>query len=436
MDYPQFTKEMRKDYTILFPNMVPDHFKLLNRVFQFYGYHTAVPTIEGRPTIDEGLKYVHNDTCYPALICIGQMIYTIKNGPYDPHKVALMMPQTGGGCRASNYIFLLRKALEKADLGFVPVISLNFNGLESCPGFRPTLPMVRRAMASLAYGDLLMLLRNQTLPYEIHKGDSEALLDSWVDRLCELFSHGKGLSTAAMTKWFGKIAQEFAQIPCDRSQKKVKVGVVGEIYVKFAPFANNHLVDFLWSQDCEVMVPGLLEFILYCVQDNLEDYRLYGDGRVIQKVSIIARNYLMKIKDALGKAAKDNGFTPASSFLHLASLADGVIDRGCKMGEGWLLTAEMIELIELGYENIVAVQPFGCLPNHIVAKGMVRTVKERHPNANIVPIDYDPGATVVNQQNRIKLMLSIAKERLEGNFSDFARAAAQPAEAVCTASAK
>lgn len=406
----EFTKEMKKDYTILIPDMTTIHFKLLRNIFQSYGYHLEILYNQGRSVIDEGLKYVHNDTCYPALLCIGQMIDALKSGKYDIHRTALMITQTGGGCRASNYIHLLRKALEKAGFGFVPVISLNFAGMEKNSGFQITIPLIRRCMAAVAYGDLLMMLNNQVKPYEITKGESEKLVAYWTKVLTNRFQKKKGFSSKQMKETFAEITRSFAEILCDR-QPKIKVGIVGEIYVKYAALGNNNLEQFLYEQDCEVMLMGLLDFLLYCLQNNLEDYRLYGGSKLKYKVIQIALTYLSNIKDNINATLKAFGFCAPSSFQHLTTLADGVIERGCKMGEGWLLTAEMMELIELGYENIICVQPFGCLPNHIVGKGMIRTIKNQRPLSNIVPIDYDSGATKVNQENRIKLMLAVAKER-------------------------
>lgn len=411
MDRVEFTKEMKQDYTILIPDMLTVHWMLLIPVLESYGYKMEVLRNQSRAVIDEGLKYVHNDMCYPALLVIGQFLDALKSGKYDVNKTALMITQTGGGCRASNYLHLLRKALQKAGYGHIPVISLNFSGLEKNSGFRFTLPMIRRALAALAYGDLLMLLKNQTKPYELQKGDSDALLEHWTARLLRDFAQGKNLDGKQRTRVFGEIAASFAAIPRDKKER-IRVGVVGEIYVKYAPLGNNNLEEFLYRQGCETMVPGVLDFAFYCIQNSIEDHRLYGGKTLKTWAFQIAKAYISSVKDQMNEAVATYGFIAPSPYNHLTQLAEGVIDRGCKMGEGWLLTAEMMELVELGYKNIVCVQPFGCLPNHIIGKGMIRTVKAHCPTANIVPVDYDPGATRVNQENRIKLMLAVAKENM------------------------
>ena len=405
----EFTREMKKDYTIITPNMAPIHFELIKNVLVSYGYKVDLLRTTGREIVDEGLKYVHNDTCYPALLSIGQLMHALHSGKYDLHKVALIMTQTGGGCRASNYIHLLRKALKKDGLDYIPVISLNLSGLESNSGFKLTLPMLRRAIAALTYGDLLMLLKNQVKPYEVTPGQADGLVAAWTGKLTKLFEQGKAFSQREVREQFDLIAQDFAAVPIEKV-KKPKVGVVGEIYVKYSPLANNGLEDFLFSQGCETMVPGILAFMIFKVDNRLEDIALYGGNPAKKQFCTLLKWYFTKFESDLIEAVqKYPQFTPPASYSHLKQLAGQVIGYGCKMGEGWLLTAEMMELIESGYENVVCTQPFGCLPNHIVGKGMIRKVKGVYPQANIVPIDYDPSATKVNQENRIKLMLAVAQ---------------------------
>jgi predicted nucleotide-binding protein (sugar kinase/HSP70/actin superfamily) len=408
----EFTKEMRKTYQILFPNMAEVHFRILKNVFRSYGYNVELLTNNDQSVIDEGLKYVHNDICYPALLTIGQMISALKSGKYDLDHVALMMTQTGGGCRASNYIFLLRKALKNAGMGQVPVISVNLSGLEKNSGFRITLPLLRRALAALAYGDLLMLLRNQTRPYEENEGETERLVDEWGQRISQEFLHNRAYQPKAIREMFRRIVLSFERVPIV-PRKKVKVGIVGEIYAKYSALANNNLEAFLASQDCEVNVPGLMPFMLFKVDNRIEDIKLYGGSRIKRFVVQKLFNYLKVFEtyflDALAASSR---YRKPASYLEIKEMVRPLIGYGCKMGEGWLLTGEMLELIETGYENIVCAQPFGCLPNHIVGKGKIRQIRQLHPQANIVPIDYDPGATKVNQENRIKLMLSVARERL------------------------
>ncbi len=407
----EFTKDMM-DYTLLAPNMANIHFSMLVNIFGQYGYKVELLKNDGRAVVDEGLKYVHNDTCYPALLVIGQLIDALNSGKYDPNKTALMITQSGGGCRASNYIHLLRKALKKAGYGQVPVISLNLSGLEKNSGFKIRVSMALKMLSALIYGDLIMLLKNQVEPYEINKGETNALSQKWIDDISEMFKNGKGYSMREMKKILPQITKDFSGIAVNKVNK-VKVGVVGEIYVKYSPLANNHLEEFLFSQGCEVMVPGLLGFFLFKTDNRLEDVKLYG-GKKIKKIAMtVAIWYLTKIETMLNDAARAYGnFTVPAPYAHIKEKCTKIIGAGCKMGEGWLLTAEMMELIESGYGNIVCAQPFGCLPNHIVGKGMIRKLKELYPQSNIVPIDYDPGATRVNQENRIRLMLAVADENL------------------------
>lgn len=404
----EFTREMKKDYTIITPNMAPIHFELIKNVLISFGYKIDLLTTTGREIVDEGLKYVHNDTCYPALLSIGQMMHALHSGKYDLHKVALVMTQTGGGCRASNYIHLLRKALKKDGLDYIPVISLNLSGLESNSGFKITLPLLRRAIAALTYGDLLMLLKNQTKPYELNYGDSDRLVAGWTKKLTKLFEENKAFTQREVRAYFDEITQSFADIEVER-RPKTRVGIVGEIYVKYSALANNSLEDFLFRQGCEVMVPGIMGFMIFKVDNRLEDIELYGGSSAKKQLCTMLKWYFTKFeRDLIESVKKFPQFAAPAPYAHLKELAGQVIGYGCKMGEGWLLTAEMMELIESGYENVVCTQPFGCLPNHIVGKGMIRKVKKVYPRANIVPIDYDPSATQVNQENRIKLMLAVA----------------------------
>ena len=416
-----FTEEMRKTHTILLPNMLPHHFKLLSRVFNNYGYKTEVLEDglhgDSRTVIEAGLKYVHNDACYPALLVIGQFIAALKSGRYDTDKVALLLTQTGGGCRASNYISLLRKALVKAGFAHVPVISLNFSGLESMPGFKITLPMVVRLFFAILYGDLMMLLVNQCRPYETVKGTAEALADAWSDRLAAEMT-GKDKEKAVKYKHilenYNAIIKDFAAIDGVARRKtdpKVRVGIVGEIFVKFSPLGNNGLEDFLVSEGAEPVMAGLTDFCLYVVTNAILDYELYGMGKGKASVYRIADKFFLSKQDDLIRAVAEEGtFTPPTSFRHTRTLTRDYVGMGVKMGEGWLLTAEILELIDSGVGSVVITQPFGCLPNHIVGKGMMKPIKEVYPDVNLVAIDYDAGATKINQDNRIKLMLANAKK--------------------------
>ncbi len=407
-----FTKQMKKEYTILLPMMAPIHFNLIKNVFDMYGYNTVLLDTEGPNIAQVGLKYVHNDTCYPALLVIGQFIDALQSGKYDVNKTALMITQTGGGCRASNYIHLLRKALKAAGFPQVPVISLNLSGLEKNSGFKLTLPMLRRIIAGLVYGDVLMCLKNQVIPYEKNKGASNGMVSNWIGLLTSQFKNGRGFSNKDIKQNLNDICKDFSSISII-PKRKVKVGIVGEIYVKYSSLGNNGLENFLREEDCEVCVPGIMSFALFKVDNRLEDIKLYGGSRIKYDVVNALMKYLTKMETIMIDTIKSYPcFMPPSSYKHTKSLVKGVIGYGNKMGEGWLLTAEMLELTKAGYENIVCTQPFGCLPNHICGKGMIRRIKEVDQRANIVAIDYDPGSPKVNQENRIKLMLSIAKEKL------------------------
>lgn len=407
----EFTQKMKKSYTILLPNMLPIHFEMLKSILQTEGYHVEILKNHSPSVVTEGLKYVHNDTCYPALLVIGQMLDALNSGKYDLKKTALMITQTGGGCRASNYIHLLRKALTNAGYGYIPVVSLNISGLEKNGGFKLTLSMLQKFLSAVAYGDLVMLLSNQTRAYEQHAGDSDALVQKSVEFFCAELQKGVYHPRKALRANLTKVAADFAQIPLQHSDK-TKVGIVGEIYVKYASLGNNNLEEFLQSQNCEIMVPGLLSFLLFKIDNRLEDIKLYGGSRAKKWLVQFMMHYVVGIESAIADAAHTTSFTTTSTYKHLKSLVGDVVGYGNKMGEGWLLTAEMLELIELGYENIVCTQPFGCLPNHIVGRGMIKKIRGLHSNANIVPIDYDPSATRVNQENRIKLMLAMATDNL------------------------
>ena len=417
MHYPVFTEDMKKTHTILIPNMAPVQFRILAAAMEHKGYKVELLGNCGSQVSELGLKYVHNDTCYPALLVIGQFLDALQSGKYDLDHTALIITQTGGGCRASNYIFLLRKALEKAGYGNIPVLSLNFSGLEKGNSLPMDLTFIRMALAAIYYGDLLVTLKAQTAPYEIHPGDAAALQEKWLDTICGWVHEGKGFSQQEMKAAMPKIAAEFAAIPV-RRVSKVKVGVVGEIYVKYSPLGNNDLENFLATQDCEVNLPGLMGFVQYCAYNPSETARLYGGSFLEKHISDLILGYIAQMEKVIIHALKDNGYHAPLPFSELTELTEGLISKGDKMGEGWLLTAEMAELIRSGYENIICAQPFGCLPNHICGKGMINKIRELYPQANITPIDYDPSATRVNQENRIKLMLAVARERLAEKVSD------------------
>ena len=408
--YVPFTKEMIKDYTILVPNMLPVHFKLIIQVLRNYGYNIELLESDGPQIAQTGLKYVHNDTCYPAILVIGQFIDAIESGRYDPHKTALILFQTGGGCRASNYISLLRKALEKAGYGYVPVISFSLAGIEKHTGFQLTVPLLQRMIYGVMYADLILLLTNQCKPYELHKGDTEAVADRLTAELVEQM-RVQGVHARMLEKNYRYIIDAFANIPMERTNK-VKVGVVGEIYVKYSPLGNNGLEQFLVDEGAEVAMPGLLDFCMYTTHQYAQNTRPTLFAHIKAFVMSKVYNYLLKKQEELIRIIREDGrFRAPTPFTHTMDLIRDYMSLGCKMGEGWLLPAEMLELADMGIHNIVCTQPFGCLPNHICGKGMQKPLKERNPDMNIVAIDYDASASKVNQENRLKLMLASAAEK-------------------------
>ncbi len=411
-----FTEEMRKEYTILFPDMLPRHFKILTKVFQYYGYRTELLEPNGedevREIINAGLRNVHNDACYPILMLTGQFIHALESGKYDVNKTAIIMTQTGGGCRASNYISLIRKALKRAGFPQVPVISLNFAGLEKNPGFKMTWPMIQRAMYAILYGDLILTLVNQTKPYEKNPGDAERVAANWTDRLVEEMTHHR-IKYSAVKKNYEQMVADFASVK-STAEKKVRVGIVGEIFVKFSPLANNNLEQFLINENAEPVMAGMLDFALYCVYNPIVDSKLYGKGKSATPIYKFLCHFFEKKQDDMYKIIeKQPCFIAPARFSQTCHAAEDYVGIGMKMGEGWLLPAEMIELINGGVTNIVCAQPFGCLPNHIIGKGMMKPIKEKNPGVNIIAIDYDSGAARINQENRIKLMLANAMEQRE-----------------------
>ncbi|WP_105614420.1 2-hydroxyacyl-CoA dehydratase [Vallitalea okinawensis] len=405
-----FTKEMRQTHTILAPQMSPMHFDFIEEAFNNSGYRVEILPSVDRGAIDEGLKYVNNDACYPTIIVIGQMMKALKSGKYDLNNVSLVMSQTGGGCRASNYIGFIRKALKDADLEHIPVISINASGLESNPGLKYTPALLNRAMIGLVYGDLLMRVLYRTRPYELEKGSANKLYEKWKVKALENVANN---SLSDFNKNVKAIVKEFDKLPINDIVKP-KVGIVGEILVKYHPTANNELVDVLEAEGAEVCVPDLIDFVLYCAYNqNFKYDHLAGK----KKSKNIANGTIWGIelyRKTMRKALeKSKRFNPPSYIHEKAEHAEELLSIGNQTGEGWFLTGEMVELVKHGVANIVCVQPFACLPNHVVGKSMIKPIKKRYPEANIVAIDYDPGASEVNQLNRVKLMMSVAYRQLE-----------------------
>ena len=406
-DYPRWQSWMKDSYKILIPDMLPWHFAIIERLLKLEGYDIEVLKNDSRAVIDEGLKHVHNDTCYPCLCTVGQYIDALKSGKYDVNRTAVMMSQSGGGCRASNYIPLIRKAL-KAEFPQVPVLSLNFSGLEKDSSFPIDAKLLLKLAFAVFYGDAIMWCYNQVKPYEAGRGTADKVRGELMDYVMTKYEKG---GYARYKKVIRHIVDCFAAVP-RTDAKKIKVGIVGEIYVKYSALGNNHLEEFLLSEDCEPVVPVLMDYVLYCVVNNINDGDLYGKKGIFYSVNKLLYKILHRMQKNIIKIFKKSPFEPIHDFEHLRACADKVLNQGVKMGEGWLIPAEMAALAETGTENIVCAQPFGCLPNHIAGKGAIRTLKNLYKNENIVAVDYDPSATRVNQENRIKLMLATAREHI------------------------
>jgi len=408
-----FTEAMRKEYTILVPQMAPYHFTYLVDALNSEGFKSELLTSTDYNLIKEGMKYSHNDICIPAMLVIGQFIDAVKRKRIEKEKVALIITQTGGACRASNYINLLRKALKKANMTDVPVISLNASGLESNPGFKVTPRLLHKLHDGILFGDLVMSLVNQTRPYERNKGAVNALKTSIDQELEGYFNHNSLFSWKRSKHKIIEILEAFKTLDLDRSKKKPKVGIVGEIYVKYSPLGNNNLEQTLEEEGVETLTPPIYDFFLYSFDSAVHDIMRYGGKKRTAWLFKFIIWYIEVRREKIRKLMRKYGFETPISYKKLKSLIDGFIDVGTHSGEGWLLTAEMIDLIEHGAPNIVCTQPFGCLPNHIAGKGMFKKLKKHYPQSNIVAIDYDTSASQINQVNRINLMVSNAFRRLE-----------------------
>jgi len=407
-----FTKEMKKDYTILIPQMAPIHFEMLEAAVGASGYKVELLRECTQKTVETGLKYVNNDVCYPSILVTGQMIEALESGKYDLNKTALIMSQTGGGCRATNYIGFIRKALKDAGFGHIPVISFNLVGMEKMPGFKLTISMVERLLKAVLYGDLLQKLYYKNRAYEIKKGESKALFDQWLEKCRELVRKS---SNKEFKQSIYDIVEDFEKIELDTSTPKPRVGVVGEVLIKYHPFGNNFVADLLEKDGAEVILPDFMGFVKFMATHKITFNSLLNINPMVAKIAKGAIK-LIEIMEKDEKIALQNskkGYLPLCDIWHLESKVKDVLSIGNQTGEGWFLTAEMIEYIENDIPNIVCVQPFACLPNHVVGKGVIKTIREKFPDANISPVDYDPGASEANQANRIKLLMTVAKDNLE-----------------------
>ena len=407
-----FTKEMKKDYTILCPQMAPIHFELLETAMRTAGYNLVLLRECTQKTVETGLKYVNNDACYPSILVTGQMIEALESGKYDPNKTALIMSQTGGGCRATNYIGFIRKALKDAGYPNIPVISFNVVGMEKVPGFKLTIPLLEKLLRGVLYGDLLQKMLTKNRAYEKNKGETQALFDKWMEKCKEILKNG---NSKEFKQSIYDIVNDFEKIELDTSIEKPKVGIVGEVLIKYHPFGNNFVADLLEKDGAEVVLPDFMGFIKFMATHKVTFNSLLRTNPIVAKISKAAISLIDILekdsKEALGKSKKD--YLPPCNIWHLENTVKDILSIGNQTGEGWFLTAEMIEYIEHGIPNIICVQPFACLPNHVVGKGVIKTIREKYPNANISPVDYDPGASESNQTNRIKLLMTVAKDNLK-----------------------
>lgn len=404
-----FTKEMAKDYTLLAPQMAPDHFEILKEALLEDGLKIEFLTDIGRDVQNEGLMYVNNDACYPSITVVGQLLHAVKSGKYDPDKIALVMTQTGGACRASNYVGFIRKAVAEAGYPQIPVIALSIQGIETSPGLQFSIKGIHRSVISLLYGDLIVRVSNETRPYEKIKGSTEILKRHWIEKIKkDIRTHNK----AQFKKNVRDIVHDFSMLEVT-GEKKPRVGIVGEILVKYLPEANNHLQQHLEEEGAEVIVPDLTDFFMYSFRNSKHKYDLLSKGYGMKLAADLGIRYIEHYRSIIRTELENSEFDAPLKVEQLEEFAKPFVSLGNQYGEGWLLTAEMVELIHEGAENIVCVQPFGCLPNHITGKGVIKAIRNVYPKANIIPIDYDPGASEVNQINRIRLMLSQAKDNVK-----------------------
>ncbi len=417
LDRKIFTKEMRKDYTILIPQMAPIHFELLETAVASCGYHVELLRECTQKTVETGLKYVNNDACYPSILVTGQMIEALQSGKYDVNKTALIMSQTGGGCRATNYIGFIRKALKDAGFSQVPVISFNIVGMEKMPGFKLTVPLMEKLLKMVVYGDLLQKMLTKNRAYEVHKGETQKLFDKWMEKCKKLLEKS---TNKQFKQSIYDIVNDFEKIELNTSIKKPKVGIVGEVLIKYHPFGNNYVANVLEKEGAEVILPDFMGFAKFMCTHKITFNNLLNINKTsskIMKAAIKLIDILEKdVKIALANSKK--GYLQPCDIWHLEEQVKDVLSIGNQTGEGWFLTAEMIEYIENGIPNIICVQPFACLPNHVVGKGVIKTIREKYPEANISPVDYDPGASESNQANRIKLLMTVAKDNLQTKINE------------------
>lgn len=409
-----FTKDMRKDYTILIPMMIPIHFELLEPAVNSCGYNMVLLRECTQHTVETGLKYVNNDACYPSILVTGQMIEALESGKYDVNKTALIMSQTGGGCRATNYIGFIRKALRDAGFEQVPVISLNVVGMEKMPGFKLTPKMMDKMIKTVLLGDLLQKMLHKNRAYEVNKGDTDKVFDKWMEKSKKLVTK---CTNSEFKQAIYDMVDDFEKIEVDMTKVKPKVGIVGEVLIKYHPFGNNYVADLLEKEGAEVVLPDFMGFVKFMATHKITFNQLLNSNKISAAVSKIALKLinLMEKDTKIALEKSNKNYLPTCDIYHLEDKVKDILSIGNQTGEGWFLTAEMVEYIENDIPNIVCVQPFACLPNHVVGKGVIKTIRSKYPMANITPVDYDPGASETNQANRIKLMMAVAKDNLKNS---------------------
>ncbi len=417
LEKKQFTKDMRRDYTILVPQMAPIHFELFEAALNSEGYKVKVLKECTMNTVETGLKHVNNDACYPSILTTGQMIEALKSGEYDINKTALMISQTGGGCRATNYIGFIRKALKDAGFENVPVISFSFAMLEKNSGFKITFSLLKKLAKALIYGDLLQTVLHKNRAYEKNKGETDKLFKKWLDK-CKVLSCKSNIKEFKSSIF--EIVNDFEKIELDTIIEKPKVGIVGEILIKYHPFGNNYTEELLEKEGAEVVMPELMGFVKYILRNGPARAKLLKKSKLVAETFEIAINFIDFIEKDYRKALESSkkGYLKPCDINKLAIKVEDILSTGNQTGEGWLLTAEMVEFIQEGIPNIVCLQPFACLPNHVVGKGVIKAIRNKYREANIAAVDYDPGASETNQTNRIKLLMTVAKDNLKANKNE------------------
>ena len=402
----------KEQYNILCPQMAPIHFELIEAAVKACGYNFHLLRDCTQHTVETGLKYVNNDACYPSILTTGQIIEALQSGEYDLDKTAVIMSQTGGGCRATNYIGFIRKALKDAGFSNIPVISFNFVGMEKMPGFKITPALIERLMKCVIYGDLLQKLSSKNRAYEVHKGETNELYNKWLN-ICKNFVTDSSLRE--FKKSIYEMVEDFEKIELDTSIEKPKVGIVGEVLIKYQPFGNNYVTDKLEAEGAEVIFPDFMGFVKFIATHKITFNQLINTDKTKAKIFKLAIHFvdIFEQDEIIALKNSKKGYLLPCNIFELEKNVKDILSIGNQTGEGWFLTAEMVEYIEHGISNIVCVQPFACLPNHVVGKGVIKTIRDKYPDANISPIDYDPGASEANQTNRLKLLMAVAKDNLQ-----------------------